>query len=256
MDLRKGLGESFRKGEVDGKKKTWCGSRAYRKFFEDYEEIRVPKENGRGSKIERIYRGDYYRRECSDGWWYAMKGVYLLLAAASAWLFGFAALPSTGANRVWYVTVPQAVSIVCYLWLFRVLCSYIAAPRNMTVSEWKRACKPLRLVLRILSGGILVTAAGTLAYYLSYASEFDGQVFTYLMAYLLGAVLIGFVYFAESRTVYRKGVADTGIRKEDKNGDFKRKNMCICRSHRADRTGGCESSGGRGNECCNGYTQS
>ena len=215
MDFRKGLGESFRKGEVDGKKKKLYGSRAYQKFFEDYEEIRVPKENGRGTRIKRIYTGDYYRKDSTDENWYAMKAVYFLAAVVTAILFVAAAFPGSGANKVWYVTIPQAASVACYFFFFRILCSYIAAPRNMTISEWKRGCRALKKALKVLVGCVLVTAACTLGYYLSHGAEFSGKILGYFMAYLLCAGVIGVVYFLENKVVYQKVGADTVTRKEE-----------------------------------------
>ena len=214
MDFRKGLGESFRKGEVDGKKKKLYGSRAYQKFFEDYEEIRVPKESGRGTRIKRIYTGDYYRKDSSDKNWYAMKVVYLLAAVVTVALFVMAAFPGGGANKVWYVTVPQAASVACYFIFFRVLCSYIAAPRNMTISEWKRGCRTLKKILKILAGCVLVTAAGTLGYYLLHGTEFSGRILGYFMAYLLCASVLGIMYIWENKVNYQKIRSDAGMGKE------------------------------------------
>lgn len=214
MDFRKGLGESFRKGEVDGKKKKLYGSRAYQKFFEDYEEIRVPKESGRGTRIKRIYTGDYYRKDSSDKNWYAMKAVYLLAAVVTVALFVMAAFPGSGANKAWYVTVPQAASVACYFIFFRVLCSYIAAPRNMTISEWKRGCRTLKKILKILAGCVLVTAAGTLGYYLLHGTEFSGKILGYFMAYLLCASVLGIMYILENKVNYQKIRSDAGMGKE------------------------------------------
>ena len=214
MEFRKGLGESFRKGEVDGKKKKLYGSRAYQKFFEHYEEIRVPKENGRGTRIKRIYTGDYYRKDSSDKNWYVMKVVYLLAAVVTVALFVMASFPGNGANKVWYVTVPQAASVACFFVFFRVLCSYIAAPRNMTISEWKRGCKTLKKVLKILECCVLVTAVGTLGYYLFHGTEFSGKILCYFIAYLLCAGVLSIIYILENKVNYKKIKSDVGIRKE------------------------------------------
>ncbi|MCC8068105.1 MAG: hypothetical protein LIO94_13555 [Clostridiales bacterium] len=202
MDYRDGLGESYRKGEVDGKKKEKSGSRAYQKFFEDYEEVLVPKKNGKGSRISRIYRGQYYRQEFSDACWYGMKVAYPLLAVVSCLLFCSAALPAIGANHVWYVNLLQALSIGSYLWLFVVLCHYVAAPRSMTISGWKRACRPIKNALRLLIVSILLTAVSTVLYYLINQIEYSGTVLNCLVRYLLGAGFCAVIFYIESRTTY------------------------------------------------------
>ncbi len=202
MGLRDGLGDSYRKGEVDGKKTERSGSRAYQKFFEDYEEITIPKKNGKGTAIRRIYRGSYYRLEASDARWYARKVIYPLLAVVSCLFFGAAAFPYSSANRAWYVNVPQAVTMAVYLWLLVVLCFYIAAPRNVTVYGWKRGYLPMKKALKAQAAAILATAAATLLHDLFNAAALTAQTFVYLAEYLLGAGMIAVIYCLESRAVY------------------------------------------------------
>lgn len=213
MDFRNGLGESFRKGEADGKRRLPYGSRAYQRFFEDYEEIQVPKENGKGTRIKRIYRGMYYRQVGSDGNWYLKKVLYPLLLAGSFVFFVRAALPNNSINHTWYAALIQAVSMLAYFCALAVMGHYIAAPRDMTVAGWKRACRPLKRVLRILLVSILAALLITMGYHLCHRLETEGAEWYAIWNYLFSALAAGSLYVLEKRTVY------TECKAQDQEGD-------------------------------------
>ena len=202
MSLREGLSDSARKGELDGKKKQFRGSRAYQKFFEDYEEVTVPKKNGKGSRIRRIYAGEYYRKDCSDSRWIADKIIYLLLAVCSIIFFALAAYPNDPANRAWFVAVGQALTMAVYFRLLIALCSYLVSARNMTVSGWKRACRPLVRTTQLLTVLILLTDVISVIYYLIFRSDFSPAVVKGFFFYLVSAALAGTLCLLETRTNY------------------------------------------------------
>ena len=160
MSLREGLGESARKGGLDGKKKPFAGSRAYQRFFEDYEEVYEP---GKGHKIRRVYVGDYYQREGSALAWGLTKLGHLALFLLSFASFVWAAYPATVLNRCLPVALVQALCLAVYFRLAIALCSYLACPRRMTISSYKRGPRPLpksSLALSLCLDACLLVSVG------------------------------------------------------------------------------------------------
>ena len=61
MSHKEDIGKSLQK--FPEKKNRGFFSKAYHRFFRGYSEIAVPGKGGKGTRIERIYTGDYYRQD-------------------------------------------------------------------------------------------------------------------------------------------------------------------------------------------------
>lgn len=202
MGLKDNLGESYRKSESGDRKTGYAGSRAYRRFFEGYEEITVPGKNGKGNRIERIYRGLWYREDVTNGGWICRKAGYSISFLASLCLFLFAAVPYSGASPAWYTALFQAVSTALYFWLFCVLCSYVVSPRNMTVSKYKRACRPLRYAAGSTSAAVLLTAVCSVIYSVLHGNSSNGNPMTAAVLEFSAALLVFLIFLIEKKTAY------------------------------------------------------
>lgn len=196
---RTNLRDSYRKGHLDGKQ-TNHGSKTYQKFFEGYDEITVPKKDGNGYRIRRLYKGEYYRQDLSAGRWIFLKIIYSLLFLISFGIFTNAALSSTPANSVWYVTIFQSLDVIFYLWSFSVLCSYVVSARNMTISKYKRACVPFKYAFRSTSIALLLTVFLNIIFLFMGAAAGSNAI--YLIEYSISALLILLVDRIESKISY------------------------------------------------------
>jgi hypothetical protein len=201
MNFRNNLGDSYRKGDFDGKQNK-KGSRAYQRFFEGYEEITIPDKNGRGYQIKRIYRGEYYRQDISDSKWIGLKILYFFLFVGSFCFFAKAALLNLPVNSVWYVTMSQAADVAVYFWSFTALCSYIVSERNMTISKYKRACVPIRYALKSSFIVLLVTFFLNILFLVLDRDRQTGGEVINMIQYLISAFLIFVMYELESRIAY------------------------------------------------------
>ncbi|MDO4284398.1 MAG: hypothetical protein Q4C60_03590 [Eubacteriales bacterium] len=199
MTLRERVEERRRLGSAEAG--AFRGSRAYRNFFEGYEEVAVPRGNGRGVRIERIYRGSYYVQEGSDHVWLRRKVLCLLLYLASFLCFAAAAWPSYAGNTAAYTVLAQAVAALLYLWLFTVVCSYIVSGRRMTVSKYKRAVLPMTNAAAAVSFVLLLTAAMQVVYCV--INRGGAYAWTGAAAYLAAAGFAALLYRQEKNCRYR-----------------------------------------------------
>lgn len=133
-------------------------SRSYHSHFQGYAEQRVPRENGRGTRIERIYVADYYQYEESEAVWRWKKllygGVFLLMAGSSV----LADSRQTAVNHIPVVGVVQILSFVPIIYLLYRLILQVTAPRKMTIGEREAAADGLRTAA-LLCGCVLLAVA-------------------------------------------------------------------------------------------------
>lgn len=137
-------------------------SKGYHKYFEGYSEYKETLPNGK-IKIRRIYTGVYHRAELTNFQRIALRLSYCLLYLLSAILFFYGVTRPVGSNTCIYVTIPEAVSILGFLWVFYCLVNYLSAPCNMTVYEYKSIVS-FKKSLSFLSRTLLVTVFLTLVY--------------------------------------------------------------------------------------------
>lgn len=136
-----------------------CG--AYRRHFEDYEEQYRLDKTGK-IKIERIYKGVYFQRNMNHIQDLMLKIVHFSLFCVSAVMFCLmAALPS-GSNQIWYVLIPEMLSLLTLIWMLRVMILYLTAGRNLTVGEYKGCCVQLRKTAFFGTGMFTLTALALL----------------------------------------------------------------------------------------------
>ena len=110
-------------------------SGAYHRHFQGYAEQRVPRENGRGYRIERVYIADYYRYAETDAVWRGKKLLYAALFFAAAGAVILAGTRPAAVNRVPAVGAAQILAFLPMIWLLYQLVLQVTAPRRMTVGE-------------------------------------------------------------------------------------------------------------------------
>lgn len=143
MSIRDQLRDSLEKDAKQDKRGTWH-SKAYHRFFEGYSEITVPKPNGKGTRIQRIYTGNYYRQDLTKGQRILLRGLYVAIFLCIAYLFVSNAVLSLASNSTWYVVLTQAVSIPLLFWILIAFSSYLPAARDMTVADYRSSSLSLQ----------------------------------------------------------------------------------------------------------------
>jgi hypothetical protein len=136
LSLRDQLRDSLKKDGKQGRHGTWH-SKAYHRFFEGYSEITVPKPNGKGTRIHRIYTGNYYRQDLTNGQRILLRGLYFFIFLCIAYLFGSSAMLPLASNSAWYVVLTQVASIPFLFWILIALSSYLQVERDMTIAEYR-----------------------------------------------------------------------------------------------------------------------
>lgn len=119
-------------------------SRSYHKYFKGYAERRVPKSNGKGYKIERIYIGEYYRYGETDSHWIIKKVLYGILFIAAIACIIVAGVMKSEINFYKVVSVGQMVSVVVALYLLYRLVLNISAKRLMTIGNYEASVPSLK----------------------------------------------------------------------------------------------------------------
>ena len=110
-------------------------SGAYHRHFQGYAEQRVPRENGRGYRIERVYLADFYRYAETDAVWRGKKLLYAALFLAAAGAVILAGTRPAAVNRISAVGAAQILAFLPMIWLLYQLVLQVTAPRRMTVGE-------------------------------------------------------------------------------------------------------------------------
>lgn len=170
-------------------------STMYHRVFEGYSERQVPRENGKGARIERVYVGDHYVRRGGAKALRRAKLLYAGLYLAAAVGAGLAFTCPTGYNSVWYGVVPMFTLIVMLLVSAANLLSCLTAPEQMQIYHFNCFGK---LITSSLYLGMLAAVYALLApVYCILTGVWTGGVTACLCA--LAAAALFFVIFAVER---------------------------------------------------------
>ncbi len=136
MSLKDRLHDSMR--QDNGKSKDgFSHSKAYHRYFEGYSETIIPKSNGKGSRIVRVYIGDYFRQNLSPRKRITIRVLYVVLFVCAAVFYISSAVQPLTINSTWYVVLPEAISLLFLSWILLTFLSYIPAERDMTIEGYR-----------------------------------------------------------------------------------------------------------------------
>ena len=131
-------------------------SGSYHRHFQGYAEQLVPKENGRGSKVERIYVADYYKYEEIDAAWRWKKLSYSVLFVLTAAASALADSRPAAVNRIPAVGIAQILSYIPLIYLLYKLVLQVSAPRQMTIGERDSSAAGFRKAALVYAVVVLV----------------------------------------------------------------------------------------------------
>lgn len=164
-------------------------SGAYHRYFEGYAERKYydEKEN---MHIERVYIGNYYRRNISDKRHKALKlqyGVMYVLALAA---FLFAGTRDTQLNGVIYVYIPVILSLVAMLCLIFPLFYNFTAPREMIIRTYRDSSEKLKFVSACAAVLQVISAVATIFGMFYVPGQLGLQQFLSIAGFLVSALLL------------------------------------------------------------------
>lgn len=169
--------------------KSWH-STFYHSQFEGYSERYELDEHGK-KKLIRVYTGEYYRpaQEPSRRRLLAALRAVLFLAGAALFITG-AALPAV-CNGTFYVTIFQALTVVCLAFVLMGLCNLLTVRGDFTIPAFSHG--PARLKRWSLLGALTLFAAVLAAVIAAFAGEtFDARSLLSAGLFLAaGACLLG-----------------------------------------------------------------
>lgn len=105
-----------------------------------------------------------YRQELPRGQRIAVRVLHAALFLAAAVLFLAGSAQGTGANRAWYVIVPEVLVLACMLRMLSALIVYLPAGAEMSAAEHNRSAFALKRTAVWCAVLQLVTAAAAAAY--------------------------------------------------------------------------------------------
>ena len=200
MGLRDQL-DNDRKKEKQ-KKAGISHSKAYHRFFEGYSEIKVPKPDGKGYSIQRIYTGNYYRPDLSVNKRVLLRVLYIMLFLCMGYLFVSSAVLPLASNSTWYVVITQVVSIPFLFWILLSFFWYVPARQDLTLDEYRSSSLALkRAALGSAAGLGLAVVASLVFLFLNSSASPAAELFC-AARYLVGGLLALAMYFVEKKVNY------------------------------------------------------
>lgn len=119
-------------------------SGSYHRHFQGWAERKVPREDGKGTRIERVYVADYSRYEESDAAWKSKKLILLVLFLLTAALSVLADTREALVNHIPAIGIAQILSFLPMIYFLYRLILQLAAPRNMTIGQRDGAVNAFR----------------------------------------------------------------------------------------------------------------
>lgn len=180
-------------------------SKNYRRYFEGYSEYKETDTNKKG-KINRVYTGIYHRHLLTDKQHSCLKVSYCLLWFGAVLFFLFAATRYVSSNSVFYVTVPEALSVPGFGWMGWSLFNYITAGRNMTLGEY-RYVKSLKNASRFAAAMLTAAAAATIFHIIHVQKEILPELLCAAVLLLAGIMCL-VVFIIETHVSYETFTSD------------------------------------------------
>ena len=201
MGIRDQLRSSIKKDGPRRKHGIWH-SKAYHRFFEGYSEIAVPKPNGKGYSIQRIYTGNYYRQHLTGGQRTLLRVLYGALFLSAAYLFISAAGMPLASNSTWYVTLPQAASLPFLFWIIIAFVSYLPAGWELTIHEYRSSSLALKKATLGSAISLGITVCAVILFLIINPSSSLALELTRAAKYLAAGIFAFVMNWVERRVEY------------------------------------------------------
>lgn len=211
MGLKERLLRLDKKRNVEAGKADVWHSTFYHDHFEGYQEYCVPRKNGRGQRLMRVYVGEYYRHTLDAPHQVLLKLLYIVLFLSSAWACLTGGTLPVASNRVWYVNLPQALALPCLFWVFLGLLIYVPAIRPMKKWTYRFASKSLRTGTIVGGSVLLAVAMAHVAFFCAHTENYGSQALQSPILSLLAGLSILAIGLIERRVSYTVEEGDAPV---------------------------------------------
>ena len=174
-------------------------SALYHRVYEGYSERQVPKENGRGMRIERVYVGNYFERQNTGVTLTAAKVLYPLLFLLAALCAVFAFSRPSGYNSVWYGVIPMFALIILMILFLYELFACLTSPKRMELYHYNCFLRLMKSALRTAVVAFVYSLLAVVFLFLGIDTAGTGQA---AAAGALTGVLFLVLFFLERRAGY------------------------------------------------------
>ena len=163
MSLKDRLRDSMREN-TENRRSGTSHSKAYHRHFEGYSEITVPKRNGKGTRIQRIYTGNYFRQDLTERQRIFIHVLYVALFLCIAFMYTSSAILPLAINSTWYVVLPQAGSLPFLFWILIAFFSYLPAELDIKIADYRSSSVYLLKATKGSAISLGITALATLVF--------------------------------------------------------------------------------------------
>ena len=175
----------------------------YHKHFMGYTEVRRVNSKGRVVS-ERHYTAPWQRHCLTDRQWVLTKAAYILGVLISTILFFWALIQRVPSNSAAIAAAPGFASVLLLVLLWMAVCTYVSAPRKMTLWEYRSGKSKIELFTRLFAAGAIVTAVAKIVFICVWMDfSWEGEIMGLVML-LLSAVPPVLVFLAERRMKYEE----------------------------------------------------
>ena len=180
LSAREKIKESVKKGGLSHDE-LHHPSRAYERHFEGYVESAQDVPGQKRSRSVRTYVDFFWYQELSSGTRIGYRILFTILFLASLPPFLYSATRLIEANMVWFVILPQALSVFFLGWTALCLFRYCTTPQKMTVRQHRLAVTHFH---RASCFAWIALAAAATAYLIHTIVTLDDRAYTLLCALL------------------------------------------------------------------------
>lgn len=176
-------------------------SGAYHRYFEGFAERKYydEKEN---MHIDRVYVGNYYRRNISDKYHRVLRIQYIVMYVLSLAAFLFAGTRGTQLNTVTYVYIPVTLSVIAMLCLSIPLFYNLTAPREMMIRTYRDSSERLMQIDMCAAVLQAMNALTTIVGMVSIPGQFGLNQFLSIGGFLASAVILLWLWQTERHLEY------------------------------------------------------
>ena len=138
LSVREKIKESVKKGGLSNDE-LHHPSRAYERHFEGYLETPQEIPGRKRSKSVRTYVDSFWIQNLPSKQRIGYRILFVILFLLSLPPFLYSTTRPIDANTLWFVTLPQALSLFALAWSALCLYRYCTAPQKMTVRQYRQA---------------------------------------------------------------------------------------------------------------------
>ena len=197
-DLASQLDRSSRAAREEEQGKRWHGDH-YHSYFEGWTEYTEVTPSGK-TRIKRVYTAEYYSPKVSKKSWRLYKLLYFPALAVSFAIYSVFAYKFIASNTVWYVALPQALSVFGYIFAFWFAICRAFAPMKLTIKEHREAESNLKMTSLVLAVLQALTAVLSLVHCLFYAGGTQEAIAA--LAFLVSAGVVFLIFWNERKIEY------------------------------------------------------